>query len=317
MRAEIARKEESYEWRIHALTEKERELKSRLEQTEMNLADERSSRAQAQAPLVEETIKLREVLREVEEQSTEFRNEARQTIAKLEKEKRELSLNLETLSAEKDKMKDEWSIVSQKLARQETKLAESVATAELMSSETEELREECNVLKAKNRKLKEEVDRLRTEQSQLKEESSRLKQRIKENNTSSNATNNTANHSNISNSSAKTLASSSSPDVAALKEGRSILSGSEGMSFTETRLEREVKALQDELVRCSMEAKDAEMKLKGMQELERMFSELGARHAMALEMLGEKETELKLLQEELVEIRQHFRNQIIALSPSK
>lgn len=48
LRSEIARKEEAAEWRMHTLTERERELKSRLAQTEAMLAEERTGRAQAQ-----------------------------------------------------------------------------------------------------------------------------------------------------------------------------------------------------------------------------------------------------------------------------
>jgi hypothetical protein len=73
----MARKEESYEWRVHALSERERELKMRLEQTEQQLAEERAGRAQVQAPLVEEARRLREALTEAEERASREQNEVR------------------------------------------------------------------------------------------------------------------------------------------------------------------------------------------------------------------------------------------------
>ncbi len=48
LRSEIARKEEAAEWRMHTLTERERELKGRLAQSEAMLAEERTGRAQSQ-----------------------------------------------------------------------------------------------------------------------------------------------------------------------------------------------------------------------------------------------------------------------------
>lgn len=131
LRAEMTRKEESYEWRIHALTEKERELKFRLEQKENALAEERVLRAQAQAPFVEECRKLREAERAAEERILQQRAELRGIIEALENEKRELRAATEAITSERDKWKDECASISQRVARLEAKHAEATANLEL------------------------------------------------------------------------------------------------------------------------------------------------------------------------------------------
>jgi chromosome segregation ATPase len=265
LRAEVARKEESYEWRIHALSEKERDLKSRLEQAESVLADERSSRSQAQAPLIEESRKLRELLREAEDQTAAMRNELR------------------------------------------TKYAEASASLELEKGILDQVKEENETLKAVGRKLKEENEKLRVEQNKCKEELASAQTRLEAAVTnarqalkSSSSNNNNNNSGNI------------------LDGGFSNGEASKSSSFAQVRLEREVVVLQAELVRASQEASEAVLRLRGMEELERMLGDLGKRHLVALEMLGEREQELKNAHEDLEDAKAMFRHQIEeVLSPMK
>jgi len=55
-----------------------------------------------------------------------------------------------------------------------------------------------------------------------------------------------------------------------------------------------------------------------MEELERMLSDLGKRHLIALEMLGEREQELRAAKEDLEDAKAMFREQIEqVLTPAK
>jgi chromosome segregation ATPase len=307
LRAEVARKEESYEWRIHALSEKERDLKSRLEQAESVLADERSSRSQAQAPLIEESRKLRELLREAEDQTAAMRNELRTEMDGLEKEKRELKVRLQEAEGDREKWKEAHAATTQKLARLETKYAEASASLELEKGILDQVKEENETLKAVGRKLKEENEKLRVEQNKCKEELASAQTRLEAAVTnarqalkSSSSNNNNNNSGNI------------------LDGGFSNGEASKSSSFAQVRLEREVVVLQAELVRASQEASEAVLRLRGMEELERMLGDLGKRHLVALEMLGEREQELKNAHEDLEDAKAMFRHQIEeVLSPMK
>jgi chromosome segregation ATPase len=312
LRAEVARKEESYEWRIHALSEKERELKSRLEQTESSLLEERASRAQAQAPLIEETRKLREAVRDAEDQIALARNEGRAEVDAIAKEKRELRAQVQQLEAERDKWRDETSLLSQKLARVETRCAEAFASVELERSNAEQTKEECETMRALSRKLKEENDKFRAEHAKIKDDLAASQARLEGAlNASRQAMRATSPLATSTSSPAVSLNGSSafgdeSPQPAA--------SSSSSSSFALVRLEREVAALQAELVRASREASEAVLKLKGMAELERMLADLGKRHLVALEILGERENELRAAREDLQDAKEMFRTQILELT---
>lgn len=303
LRAEIARKEESYEWRLHAQAEKERDLKARLEQAESSLAQERSGRAQAQAPLIEEARKLREMLRETEEQATAMRAAMRAEMEGIENEKRELRTRLLDVEAERDKWKEGQTVLAQKLARVETKCAEACASVELERGNADQLREENETVKALSRKLKEENDKLRADQVKCREELASAQTRLE-------AAVSNARQALKSSANQISLESASLPSSPAAED--------RNMSFTQTRLEREVAVLQAELVRASQEANEAMLRLKGMEELERMLADLGKRHMVALEMLGEREQELRAAREDLQDAKAMFREQIEqVLTPMK
>lgn len=307
LRAEIARKEESYEWRIHAQSEKERDLKARLEQAESSLADERSGRSQAQAPLIEEARKLREMLRDAEEQTTALRSSMRVEMEGIENEKRELRTRLQDVEAERDKWKDGHSVLTQKLARVETKCAEACASVELERGNLDQLREEHETIKALSRKLKEENDKLRADHVKCRDELASAQTRLEA--AVSNARQ-----------ALKTSASQQSVSTATtvVLGGGVVADEERSVSFTQTRLEREVAVLQAELVRASQEASEAMLRLKGMEELERMLADLGKRHMVALEMLGERDQELRAAREDLEDAKNMFREQIEqVLTPMK
>ncbi len=312
LRSEIARKEESYEWRIHAQTEKERDLKARLEQAESSLADERSARSQAQAPLIEEARKLRELLREAEDQTTMVRTTMRAEIEVLEKEKREIRAQLLEVESERDKWKEAHSVLAQKLARVETKCAEACASVELERGNLDQLREENETIKALCKKLKEENERLRAEHAKCRDELSSAQMRLEA--AVSNARQTMKTSSGTAQQQLQQVAVASSSSSPAVLDD----SASRGLTFTQTRLEREVAVLQAELVRASQEASEAMLRLKGMEELERMLADLGKRHMVALEMLGEREQELRAAKEDLEDAKAMFRVQIEqVLTPQK
>ncbi len=312
LRAEVARKEESYEWRIHALSEKERELKSRLEQTELSLLEERSSRSLAQAPLIDETRKLREALRDAEEQIAEARNEARAEMDGLAKEKRELRGQISALEAEREKWRDENATLAQKLARVETRCAEAFASVELERGNAEQTKEECETMRALSRKLKEENDKFRIEHAKIKEDLAASHARLE---AAMSASRQALKSSATSTSVLSSPSPAPSPSAfsATGADDLSVGGGSQS-SFALVRLEREVAALQSELVRASQEASEAVLKLKGMEELERMLGDLGKRHLIALEILGERENELKAAREDLQDAKEMFRSQILELT---
>ena len=327
LRAELARKEESYEWRIHAQTEKERDLKTRLERTEGDLAQERSGRSAAQAPLIDETRKLREAVREAEAETNAVRGEWRAELEQLNGEKRALRAEMEALESERDKWKEEVSGLNQKAARLESKCAEALATMELERGTAEETHSECETLRVLTQKLRSENDRLKAEHAKMSDELIRSERELKKlRQLAANAS--TANVSSLSLSPLSlTPGSSFAVESASPASGNASMSGG-NVSYEQIRLRREVEVLQAELVRSAREAQNALLRLKGMEELERMLSDIGKRHAIALEILGEREHELKALKgvlktleaelvasnEDLDDVKTAYRRQILEIT---
>lgn len=305
LRAEVARKEESYEWRIHAASERERELKSRLEQVEGSLLEERAARAQAQAPLVEELQRLRKTLNEAEDRVNGVRNEWRANVEELDAKVRQAREASEALTAELSKAKEANAGLMQRCARLESKCAEATASAELERTKCDEQREEGETQRALARRYKEELDSLKKDAQRWKEETTLLRSQM-ESATQKAQQGTDMPPSPIGRSSNHDTSTFASP----MQFDRSVLPISVS---TTARLERELEMMQEELIRYSREARECKQKLLGMAELERMLADLGMRHAVALEMLGEREAEVKALKEDLEEVKENFRQQLVTL----
>ena len=266
-------------------------------------------------------------MREAEAETNAVRGEWRAELEQLNGEKRALRAEMEALESERDKWKEEVSGLNQKAARLESKCAEALATMELERGTAEETHSECETLRVLTQKLRSENDRLKAEHAKTSDELIRSERELKKLRQLA-AIASTANVSSLSSSPLSlTPGSSFAVESASPASGNASMSGG-NVSYEQIRLRREVEVLQAELVRSAREAQNALLRLKGMEELERMLSDIGKRHAIALEILGEREHELKALKgvlktleaelvasnEDLDDVKTAYRRQILEIT---
>lgn len=185
----------------------------------------------------------------------------------------------------------------------------------------DELKDECETLKAVNKKLKEDLERMRADHVRAKDELAATMASVKSAAAAASAVApspvvpqalSVSPILRIASPPGKGPTHTHVPDL--VDELHSSVFDESASSFERARLEREVEALRMELVRAAKEAKAYESLQKGMGELERMLADLGRRHAVALEMLGEKESELKIMEEEMAEVKRSFRQQLLDIT---